>query len=932
VPEQFVAVTIVNPRVGRRREPEMILLRFDREQDLELVRTKGVSEAPALDRAIGVVSPSTARRMVAGRTAIVRDRTDAAEVETAFGAMGDIGIVSLSELFEVFFPNGDHDDLVALDDPVDKLRSLASGVREVFARIAEYDTVTLARASGLATAASWPVSGLLRDDVELRNARPIMLRPEYRFGSHELSFLTSRDRPEPLKRTGDTDPVSTESVEAMLGPGGGFSRVMLAFEQRKAQQRMAAVVTGALNDDGWLLVEAGTGTGKSVAYLAPAARFALQRGERVVVSTNTKALQDQLILKDVPDLQRALAAQGSDDKLKAVVLKGRSNYLCLRRWFAHEKQPVLGPSDAGLRAKVNVWLPQTSGGDRAELRLTADEEHEFSRVSAEGEACNASKCVYQQRNQCFLFRARRNAENAHLVVVNHALLLSDSGGEGSILPEYERLVIDEAHHLEDQATSQFGMTIQELSLPELVDTFLRMDGPVVAGLLPEAAAMLGRTAFDERAQTRAAEARDRLQTSQAISTRVRTASLDLFSRIRSLCESAGTQDTGYGRTLRITPAIRRSPAWADIEVAFDQLNSQLIEFEDLLRWYLAALHEQHPDELEENEAQDPFEDLEIEFGAGIERGLELSANLSDMILSPSVGRVYWVSISPGVNRLSLNAAPLHVGDMLRASLFERMRTVVMTSATLTTDDNFAYVKDRLSFEEAEEVTLESPFDYRSSALLYLVDDIPEPNQPRYQPMLEQAIVELGTAIEGRTLVLFTSHSALRATYRAIKQPLADAGINVLAQRADGSPRQLIEQFKSTSRTMLLGTSTFWEGVDVVGDALSALVIAKLPFAVPSDPVVAARSEQFEDPFRQYSIPQAVLRFKQGFGRLIRATSDRGICVVLDRRTISKRYGASFVQSLPHCTVRVGSSADIADASVEWLDSGNVIQMPRGRTR
>jgi DNA polymerase-3 subunit epsilon/ATP-dependent DNA helicase DinG len=662
-----------------------------------------------------------------------------------------------------------------------------------------------------------------------------------------------------------------------------------------------------------------------MAYLAPAARFALQRGERVLVSTNTKALQDQLILKDVPDLQRALEAEGAAP-LKAVVMKGRSNYLCLRRWFAHEKQPYMSPQDAGLRAKVQMWLPLTESGDRAELRLTGDEELEFNRVSAEGEACNASRCVYQQRNQCFLFRARRNAENAHLVVVNHALLLSDSGDASSILPDYERLIVDEAHHLEDQATSQFGVTIPELAIAELVDTFLRNDGPIVAGILTEAAATLGRAAFDERAQRKAAEARDRLQTAQGLATRLRTASMEFFSRIRGLCEQAGTQDTGYGRTLRITPAIRRTPAWAEIEVAFDRLNQQLLDFEDLLRWYLAAVHEQHPDEHDDESPQDPFEDLEIEIGAGIDRGLELSANLADIILSAAQDRVYWASISATVNRLSLNAAPLHVGDLLRSTLFERMSSVVMTSATLTTDDSFAYVKDRLSFGEAEETILESPFNYRKSALLYLVDDIPEPNQPGYQPMLEQALVEIGSALQGRTLVLFTSHAALRATHRAIKQPLADAGITVLAQRADGSPRQLIEQFKSTSRTMLLGTSTFWEGIDVVGSALSALVIAKLPFAVPSDPIVAARSEQFEEPFKQYSIPQAVLRFKQGFGRLIRSTSDKGICVVLDRRTISKRYGSSFVQSLPHCTVRVGPAEEIADSAVNWIGPGKVVQI------
>ncbi|MCC6792591.1 MAG: DEAD/DEAH box helicase family protein, partial [Thermomicrobiales bacterium] len=798
-------------------------------------------------------------------------------------------------------------------------------VRDALRRAGEYDAITLSRAAGLAAVAEWPVAGLLQDELDARHEQPVLLRPEHTLGAHELSFLTSRERPEPLKRSGDTSPVSVDAVEAMLGPGGAFSKVLPVFERRRAQQEMAASVAGALNDDGWLLVEAGTGTGKSVAYLAPAARFALQRGERVVVSTNTKALQDQLILKDVPDLQRALEMDGIDG-LKAVVLKGRSNYLCLRRWFAHEKQPYLTTQDAGLRAKVQMWLPLTESGDRAELRLTGDEESEFNRVSAEGEACNASRCVYQQRNQCFLFRARRNAENAHVVVVNHALLLSDTGDAGSILPDFERLIIDEAHHLEDQATSQFGVSIQELAVAELVDTFLRQDGPLVAGMLTEAAATLGRTAFDDRAQRKAAEARDRLQTAQGLASRVRTTSLEFFSRIRGLCEQAGTQDTGYGRTLRITPALRRTPAWSEVEIAFDRLNQQLLDFEDLLRWYLAAVHEQHPDELGDDGAQDPFEDLEIEIGAGIDRGLELSANLSDIILSASPDRVYWASISATVNRLSVNAAPLRVGDLLRATLFERMRSVVMTSATLTTDDSFAYVKDRLAFGEADEAILESPFDYRKSALLYLVDDVPEPNQPRYQPMLEQALVELGTTLGGRTLVLFTSHAALRATHRAIKQPLADAGITVLAQRADGSPRQLIEQFKSTSRTMLLGTSTFWEGVDVVGPALSALVIAKLPFAVPSDPIVAARSEQFDEPFKQYSIPQAVLRFKQGFGRLIRSASDHGICVVLDRRTISKRYGSSFVQSLPHCTVRVGPAEEIADAAASWIEPGRVIQL------
>lgn len=916
---QYVAVAILTTRSQRRRrDPELLLLRFDRDGDQELLRTEGVLLPAGI--AAEVVTLATARRMVSGRLTVAFNRSQEADLQAELGGLIDLASTNLDEL-RTTFELEDGERLPA--DPLvpEVVRQIAASVRAALAVIARYDSPTLNRAAGLAAAAGWPLAQLLRDELDQRINLPLMAGVDYPLGAHELAFLTSRERPEPLRRTGDHEPVPEAEIVELLGSGGGFSRVLARFESRKAQQEMAAAVTRTLNDDGWLLVEAGTGTGKSMAYLAPSARYAVRRGERVVVSTNTKALQDQLILKDVPDLRRALAAAGETTTFKAAVLKGRGNYLCLRRWFQHERQPVLAGQDAALRAKINLWLPLTETGERSELGLIGDEEIEFNRVSAEGEACVAARCVYQQRNQCFLFRARRNAENAHLVIVNHALLLSDTGEQGGILPDYEHLVVDEAHHLEDQATSQFGVTIPELSIPELVDTFIRIEGPITAGHLHDTAALLGRNASDERGVKLAAEARDRLQAVQAVATRLKSTSLELFGRLRAMCEAAGVQDTGYGREFRITSAVRRMPGWAEIEVEFDRVNQRLLDFEDHLRWYLAAVHEQHPDESEFDEQQDPFADLEIEIGAGIDRGLELSAGLAEFILSPTEQRVYWISISAGAGRLSVNSAPLHVGEMLRATLLERMRSVVLTSATLTTDDTFDFVKDRLSCQEAEELSLESPFNYRRSALLYLVDDIPEPNQPGYQNALEQTIVEIGGALEGRTLVLFTSHAALRATHRAIAPVLAEEGITVLAQRMDGNPRQLIEQFKTTSRTMLLGTATFWEGVDVVGPALSALVIAKLPFAVPSDPIVAARSEQFEHPFMQYSVPQAVLKFKQGFGRLIRSSSDLGVCVVLDRRTISKRYGASFVQSLPHCTVRVGGGDRVAATAVEWLARG-----------
>lgn len=912
---QYVAAVVSPPeRSGRRAEPVLTLCRFDIDSVDEPVSTGNL-------HGVDTVSPSAARRILAGRTVLVADRVQADEVQQFGAIMGDLDVVDLSELAEtvrlVLDParQGQH--------ALDTIQRLVDGFAQVRDQVQRYDTPTLTRIAGYANIAGWSSRGLFAEALEMRAAQPLMLRQDHLLGSHEMMFLGNRDRPDPLRRTGVDLPLDADRVAATLAPGGGFSRVLSRFESRRPQQQMAEAVTRTLNEDGWLLVEAGTGTGKSIAYLTPAARFAVERSERVVVSTNTKALQDQLVTKDVPDLQHALAAEGIDETPRAAVLKGRSNYVCLRRWFAHDKSPLVnGPADAGMRGKVHLWLPVTETGDRSELRLAPEEDAEFSRVSAEGEACNAATCVFQQRNQCFLYRARRVADSAHIVVVNHALLLSDSGERGGgILPEYERLIIDEAHHLEDQATSQFGATLTELAIPEMVDACVRLDSAIVTGLLTDATTHLARTALDPRDQERAAVAREKLQAAQLLGNRLRSVSIEFFSAVRALADSAGTEDMGYGRSLRLTDAVRRTPAWTHVEIQFDGLNAQLRDFEELVRWYLGAVHEVKPEEEGEDGAANPAEDLEIELANVVEHGMEISAALAEMVLAPSVDRVYWVSISAGVGRLSLNAAPLHVGQYLRAGLLERMRSVVMTSATLTTDRGFDYLKDRLSCEEADELTLDSPFDYRKSALLYLCDDIPEPNQPGYQQVLERTLVELGTALDGRTLVLFTSHTAMRSVHRALKQPMAARGVNVLAQRADGSPRQLIEQFKADSRTMLLGTSTFWEGVDVVGPALSALVIAKLPFAVPTDPVIAARSEQFDNPFQQYSVPQAVLKFKQGFGRLIRSSTDRGICVVLDRRTISKRYGTSFVQSLPTCTVRVDSASRAAEAALNWLGDG-----------
>jgi DNA polymerase-3 subunit epsilon/ATP-dependent DNA helicase DinG len=351
---------------------------------------------------------------------------------------------------------------------------------------------------------------------------------------------------------------------------------------------------------------------------------------------------------------------------------------------------------------------------------------------------------------------------------------------------------------------------------------------------------------------------------------------------------------------------------------WEPLAGALRDLDDDIRWYLHLIESITPpsgDEL----AEVQHEDLVIELGLAIRAGAELAVLLQSAIATPSRDQIYWIERSQILNRPSLNSAPLHVGDMLGEELFGPLRSIVLTSATMTTDGTFDYIAERVGIEDPDELMVASPFDYQQSTLLYLADDIPEPSSSAYQQRLNETLYGLCTATRGRALVLFTSHAALQATARAIKKPLEDEGIVVLGQRIDGSPRQLIERLRTTPNIVVLGTATFWEGVDIVGPALSLLVITKLPFSVPADPVFAARSELFDNPFTQYAVPQAVLKFKQGFGRLIRSGRDRGVCAVLDRRVLSKRYGESFVQSLPDCTIRIGSMYDLPDEAANWLD-------------
>jgi DNA polymerase-3 subunit epsilon/ATP-dependent DNA helicase DinG len=700
------------------------------------------------------------------------------------------------------------------------------------------------------------------------------------------------------------EPVAIDPDEAasVLEHGGPFSQYFESYEYRPEQVAMLRAVANALSTGQHLMVEAGTGVGKSFAYLVPAALFALQNNTRVVISTNTINLQDQLIKKDIPDL---CAALGLD--LRAAVLKGRSNYLCPRRL---ELLRHRGPSNADemrVLAKVLVWQMENTSGDRTEINLTGPSERDvWVHISAEDDACTSETCLERVGGACPFFRAKQGAVNAHILVVNHALLLTDVAVGNRVLPEYEHLIVDEGHHLEAATTDALSFRLTQYDMERLIREAGGSSSGVLGNLLSTARDQVRPSDFALLSQKveRATDLIYRLQ-EQA---RVFFDSLAEFIAM----QREGQPANNYAYQERILPATRTQPGWDGVEATWGAAGETLTLLVALLGEIQKGATELYSDGLED------MEDVISNLGNLYRRLTEAESMLGSLIFEPATDYVYWVEVNPNNNRLALNAAPVRVGPLVEKNLWHEKRSVILTSATLTTHGEFNYIRNTLSADEADELALGSPFDYESAALLYIANDIAEPNAPDFQRQLDRTLIQLSKASGGRALVLFTSYAQLKRTARNIAGPLAQEDIMVYEQGEGASPNALLESFKSSARAVLLGTRSFWEGVDIPGEALSVLVIVKLPFDVPSDPLIAARAETFEDPFNEYHLPEAILRFRQGFGRLIRTQSDRGVVAILDRRVLTKAYGKLFIESLPTCTLRVASLAELPRATVKWL--------------
>ncbi len=801
----------------------------------------------------------------------------------------------------------------------------ATATRELFLALWErfktWNLGLLKELYQLAQQTGWALAPLLQELIEEKEAGPALLQaerpsaPAWRLSEYDF-VPKERDSFPTLDPDSELTPIDPEPLVQILEPGGALSRTFANYEHRPQQTEMLEAVVEAFNTPTHLLVEAGTGTGKSLAYLLPAIQFATQNDQRVVVSSNTINLQDQLYSKDVPDLQHILPTP-----FRATILKGRGNYLCLRRLSAFRRSRQLTLEGARVLAKVLAWLPHTHTGDQAELLLVNDEFGIWRDIQATSETCLGDRCPHLGSGRCFFFRARSRAERAHLIIVNHALLLADMALENRVLPEYGYLIVDEAHHLEEQATSQFGLRVSRHDLASYLGTLDQPGSASPSGLLGQIPGLFHAfnvsEAMRQSIADRIEQIRNQIDTSLV---HMETLYQALDSFMQEYQDPSARSQGAYDRHVRITSGLRIQPGWSEIEILWDNLAAPLHQIIQGLE-HLSDWIQRLPDEANE-ERFDLLQQVKMQ----LMHGNEFYQGLQQILIEPQSDYIYWMSIAQYNQELVLNSAPLSVGDLLQERLFDEKECVVLTSATLRTDQEFSYIKQRLGLETPLEVAVDSPFDFESSVLLYVPKDIPEPNQPYYQKNVEEAIVNLVRATEGRALVLFTSNSQLNTTYRATRGILEKEGFTVYGQGIDGSRRQILDGFRNTPRAVLMGTRSFWEGVDVMGQSLSCLIIARLPFGVPTDPILAARAETFDNPFDEYYLPETILRFRQGFGRLIRSKEDYGVVAVLDKRLLTKAYGKAILRSLPRCTARMGPVTTLPLLAERWLDAERLAQV------
>lgn len=688
-----------------------------------------------------------------------------------------------------------------------------------------------------------------------------------------------------MKESSKKEPRFFKEIDEIFASHGILSEGLISYAVRPGQIDMAYLVAEALEDNRFLVVEAGTGTGKTLAYLIPSILWAVSNDDRVVISTNTINLQDQIWNFDIPLLQDILPYDFS-----AVQVKGRSNYLCLRKWSFGFQLTLDNLHSRHFADKIENWLRSTTSGDKSELNLSSLEDTIWRQFSADDYSCQGSRCRHS--SDCFLRKVRNSAGKANLILVNHSLLLTDAAGSFGILPRFSKLVIDEAHNLSGAAVNQFSLSLEQGELFEIYNLLGQMTEKVKLDHL------LGNHQ----------DIQQQLQIIDDERSSLFRIGTEMFDYLQKLYQAG----SGEKPQVRIRPEIEDdfcdsfvSPcsvllkSLSAVEGAMFEINSFAEEFRfsetveqinfaiNFTRKKLAGLVQQNPDEY-----------------------------------------VLWVEkFSKGV---CLNSAPLHAGDLLSEILYPDLDTVVFTSGTLRLKNSFDFFSGELGLSGLEDVIFERvvpAFDLSKQARIMIAEDLPFPKWDQDTIYIEActgAISEIVAACTGNSLALFTSHRQLLQTYERLKEPLEQEGIRVLAHDIDGDRYHLVKELKSGGKTLLLGTGSFWEGIDVPGDSLQCVIITKLPFPVPDSPLLEAKIELYREmgknPFTGIFLPVCTVRLLQGIGRLIRSEEDFGFSVILDSRLVSKTYGEFILESLPQVPVICGGVDQICESVKEMISA------------
>ena len=659
-----------------------------------------------------------------------------------------------------------------------------------------------------------------------------------------------------------TQTPKTLTLRDIFSPGGIIAQHLSGYEFREEQLRMANAVARAFTASEHLIVEAGTGIGKSFAYLIPAISLALKTDETVVVSTNTISLQEQLVTKDIPFLKNVLPRD-----FKAVLAKGRRNYLSRRRLeslLVYEQALFDTMEEVDQIQEIINWVETTEDGSRADLPIQPMPQV-WDKVASDRDNCLGRKCPTY--DVCFYFKARNEMYEADLLIVNHHLLFSDLAirqidPSAGILPNYDYLIIDEAHHLEATATHHTSLEISNTKIKWFLDSL-----------------------HNQRNDS---------------GTATRFNSTDLINKVDEAREQANlffetiaayfADIDGYTATKRIDEG--------NVDAVFPKgnvLEAPLSHIEKILK----QLHDNATTDDDEQELTAPYNQCK-----------RLREELDLMIRQPYTDYIYWAETSwrGRTPRILLNATPINVSQMLQENLFDAKESVVMTSATLATNRNFDYFKKRIGINECQELLLDSPFNFKEQVKIHVPRSMPDPYNAEFIPAAIREIKHYLKLTHGKAFVLFTSYKMMDEVYEEVAPYLAEMGIDVFKQGGELSRTDMLQAFREDTNSVLFGTSSFWEGVDVRGEALSNVVITKLPFEVPTHPVMEARVKQIKErggnEFMEFSLPEAILRLKQGFGRLIRTQTDQGIVVILDSRIRTRSYGKSFLDSLPPCDIVV----------------------------